>query len=206
VILLLVVVIGGIYGGVFTVNEAAAVGAAFAFLVALLRGRLGWRGFFGALEETASNTAMIYLIIFGASIFSYFFTVSGAPEAMVRSVEGLDMPPLAVIFALLAIYLVLGSIFETVSAMLITLPFVLPLVTGLGYDPIWWAVINVVVIELGMITPPIGLNVFVLRGVAGDVPLGQIYRGVMPFVAADLVRLVILTLFPVLSLGLLAWL
>ncbi|MEQ8346861.1 MAG: TRAP transporter large permease [Sneathiellaceae bacterium] len=206
VLLLLVAVIGGIYGGVFTVNEAAAVGAVFAFVIALVRGRLTWRSFFAALEETAGNTAMIYLIIFGASIFSYFFTVTGAPEAMVRSVEGLDVPPLVVIFALLGIYLVLGAIFETVSAMLITLPFVLPLVIGLGYDPIWWAVINVVVIELGMITPPIGLNVFVLRGVARDVPLGAIYRGVMPFVAADIVRLVILTLFPVLSLGLLAWL
>jgi len=205
VMLLLFAVIGGIYGGVFTVNEAAAVGAAFAFVIALARGRLNLRRFFDALAETAGNTAMIYLIIFGASIFSYFFTVTGAPSAMVRSVEGLDIAPLAVIFVLLAIYLVLGAVFETVSAMLITLPFVLPLVIGLGYDPIWWAIINVVVIELGMITPPIGLNVFVLRGVARDVPLGAIYRGVTPFVVTDILRLVILTLFPVLSLGLLAW-
>lgn len=206
VLVLLIVVIGGIYGGVFTVNEAAAVGAALSFLFAVMRGRLTWRGFLAALDETATNTAMIYLIIFGASIFTYFFTVSGAPEAAVAGIRGLDLPPMLVIFALLVMYLVLGAFFETVSAMLITLPFVLPLVVGLGYDPIWWAIINVVVIELGMITPPIGLNVFVLKGVAENVPLGAIYRGVAPFVVADLVRLVILTLFPGLSLWLLHYL
>jgi tripartite ATP-independent transporter DctM subunit len=203
VIILLVVVIGGIYGGVFTVNEAAAVGAALSFLFALLRGRLTWRSFLAALDETATGTAMIYLIIFGASIFTYFFTASGAPEAAVDGIKALGMPPMLVIVALLVMYLFLGAFFETVSAMLITLPFVLPLVVGLGYDPIWWAIINVVVIELGMITPPIGLNVFVLKGVAEDVPLATIYRGVTPFIAADVVRLGLLTVFPGLSLWLL---
>jgi tripartite ATP-independent transporter DctM subunit len=203
VIILLVVVIGGIYGGVFTVNEAAAVGAALSFLFALLRGRLTWRSFLAALDETATGTAMIYLIIFGASIFTYFFTASGAPEAAVDGIKALGMPPMLVIAALLIMYLFLGAFFETVSAMLITLPFVLPLVVGLGYDPIWWAIINVVVIELGMITPPIGLNVFVLKGVAEDVPLATIYRGVTPFIAADVVRLGLLTVFPGLSLWLL---
>ena len=203
VIILLVSVLGGIYGGVFTVNEAAAVGAAFSFLLAVFRGRLTWNTFLRALGETASNTAQIYLVIFGASIFSYFFTISRAPSEIVDLIGGLDTAPIVIIFALLGMYLVLGAIFETVSAMLITLPFVLPLVVSLGYDPLWWAIINIVVIELGMITPPIGLNVFVLKSVARDIPLGTIFRGVSLFVVSDLVRLLLLTLFPALTLFLL---
>ncbi len=116
--------------------------------------------------------------------------------------QSLPIPPLAVIFVLLVIYIILGCIFDTVSAMLITLPFVLPIVTGLGYDPIWWGIINVVVVELGMITPPIGINVFVLYGVARTIPLSQIFRGVMPFVASDFCRLMLLTLIPALTLWL----
>lgn len=202
VILLVLAVIGGIYGGVFTVNEAAAVGAALAFLFAALRRRLTWTSFWRALIDTASNTAMIYIIIFGASIFSYFINVAHVPEALTAWVGSLPLSPLAVIFVLLVIYIILGCIFDTVSAMLITLPFVLPIVTGLGYDPIWWGIINVVVVELGMITPPIGINVFVLYGVAKTIPLSQIFRGVMPFVASDFFRLMLLTLVPALTLWL----
>ena len=200
VLLLLVSVIGGIYGGVVTVNEAAAVGAVFTLVIAVARGQMTWKAFLGALAETAGNTAVIYLIIFGASIFSYFLTISGAPQAMVGIIGGLDVAPMTIIFALLLMYLVLGSVFETVSAMLITLPFVLPLVVSLGYDPVWWAIVNIVVIELGMITPPIGLNVFVLKEVARTIPLGTIFRGVTLFVVSDLVRLVLIAMFPILSL------
>ena len=202
VLILVLAVIGGIYGGVFTVNEAAAVGAALSFLFALARRRLTWMSFWRALIDTASNTAMIYVIIFGASIFSYFINVSHVPEAMTAWVQALPLPPLAIIFVLLVIYVILGCIFDTVSAMLITLPFVLPIVTGLGYDAIWWGIINVVVVELGMITPPIGINVFVLYGVARTIPLSQIFRGVMPFVASDFFRLMLLTLVPALTLWL----
>lgn len=203
VIALLGTVLGGIYGGIFTVNEAAAVGAMFAFFLALFRGRLNRARFLEALGETAANTAVIYLIIFGASIFSYFFTISGAPSALVARIGALDVAPLTIILALLVMYVVLGAVFETVSAMLITLPFVLPLVVSLGYDPIWWAIVMIVVIELGMITPPIGLNVFVIKGVAPQLTLGTIFRGVWLFVASDLVRLALLVLFPFLSLALL---
>jgi tripartite ATP-independent transporter DctM subunit len=202
VMLLVLAVIGGIYGGVFTVNEAAAVGAALAFLFALGRRRLTWLSFWRALIDTASNTAMIYIIIFGASIFSYFINVAHVPEALTGWVRSLPLSPLAVILVLLVIYIILGCIFDTVSAMLITLPFVLPIVTGLGYDPIWWGIINVVVVELGMITPPIGINVFVLYSVAKTIPLSQIFRGVMPFVASDFCRLMLLTLVPPLTIWL----
>ncbi len=209
VVLLAVVVSGGIYSGIFTVSEAAAVGASMALIISLVRRRLTGRSFLESLGETASNTGLIFVIIIGASVFSYFATLSGLPGATVASIEGLGLPPLAVIGMLMLFYLILGALFDTIAAMVLTLPFVYPLVTGLGYDPIWWGVVMVVVIELGMITPPIGINVFVLHGMARDLPLGTIFRGVIPFVFADLARLIVLILFPALSLWLpdvLGWL
>ena len=202
VLLLAFVVSGGIYGGVFTVNEAAAIGAALAFLFTAVRGRLTRRVLVERLLETAATTGMIYLILIGANVFTYFITASQMPEAVVAWIRGLDAPPLLVIAMLLVMYLILGSVFETVAAMLITLPFVFPLVVGLGYDPIWWGVINVMVIEIGMITPPIGLNVFVVHGMARDIAMKVVFAGILPFLAADLVRLAILTLFPGLTLWL----
>jgi tripartite ATP-independent transporter DctM subunit len=203
VVVILGTVIGGIYGGVLTVNEAAAAGVVLTLALAIIRRRLTWSSFFGALAETATNTAMIYLVIFGATIFSYFFTVTGAPEAIALKVQSIQAPGIVIIFVLILMYIVMGSIFETVSAMMITLPFVLPIITVLGYDPVWWGIINIVVMELGMITPPIGLNVFVLNSVADDISLGTIYQGVIPFIGMDIVRLVLLTIFPTLSLWLL---
>ena len=158
--------------------------------------------FFENLKETAASTALIYLIIIGASIFSYAISLSHLPDIIVTFIEGLGLQPLLVILLLEAVYIVLGSIFDTVAAMVITLPFVFPLVTGMGYDPIWWGVINVVVMEMGMITPPIGLNVFVMHGMAKDVPLSTVYAGIGPFLFADLIRLLLLTFFPALCLWL----
>ncbi|MGP1397186.1 MAG: TRAP transporter large permease [Inquilinaceae bacterium] len=209
VMLLAVVVSGGIYSGIFTVSEAAAVGASLALLLAILRRRLTRRSFVSSLSDTASATALIFVIIIGASIFSYFATLSGLPAAIVSSIEAMNLHPLLVILLLQVMYLILGAIFDTIAAMVITLPFVYPLVTGMGYDPIWWGVVNVLVIELGMITPPIGINVFVLHGMARDLPLPTIFRGVMPFIVADVFRLALLILVPPLALwlpGLAGWL
>ncbi len=202
VMLLLVAVIGGIYGGVFTVTEAAALGAGLAFLFTVGRGRLSAESFWLVLKETASNTAMIYLIISGASIFTYFITTTKMPDALVASIVAMHLPPLVIIGILMIAYLILGSIFDTIAAMVITMPFVYPLVTGLGYDPIWWGIVLVMVIEIGMITPPIGLNVFVLYGVAKTIPLQTIFKGIVPFLMADLVRLAIIILFPIITLWL----
>ncbi|MDG2243168.1 MAG: TRAP transporter large permease [Rhodospirillaceae bacterium] len=202
VMALAIVVSGGIYSGIFTVNEAAAVGAAVAIAFTAMRGRLSRNIFFENLKETAASTALIYLIIIGASIFSYAITLSHLPDIIVSSIEDLGLEPLMVILLLEAMYIVLGSIFDTVAAMVITLPFVFPLITGMGYDPIWWGVINVVVMEMGMITPPIGLNVFVMHGMSKDIPLSTVYAGIWPFLISDVVRLLILTLFPVLTLWL----
>jgi len=200
-ILLVIIVIGGIYGGVFTVNEAAAFGAVLSFIFAIGRGKLTSENFWDALTRTAVSTAMIYIIIIGAGIFSYFITVTRAPDTLITVISNWNTPHYITLFVLLLAYFILGSIFDTVAAMLITLPFVLPLILNMGYSSIWWGIVNVVVIETGMITPPIGLNVFTLHGVTGY-PLGTIYKGVIPFVVADIVRLTLLVLFPVLVLWL----
>jgi len=202
IILILVVVIGGIYGGVFTVNEAAAVGVVLTFLFALGRRKLTIQKFWDALTGTAVNTAMIYLIIIGANIITYFVTLTQMPDSLVTGISHLNMPAPIILFFLLVVYLILGSIFDTVAAMLITLPFVLPLIVELGYSPVWWGIINVVVIEIGLVTPPLGLNVFVLGGVARDIPLNVIFRGIVPFLCADILRLTVLAVFP----GLVLWL
>lgn len=199
VIMLGLVVTAGIYGGIFTVTEAAAVGAATAFLVCLARGRLDAKMLWRVMRETAANSAMIYLIIIGAFTLTYFLALSHLPEVMVSWIASLDLPPVAIIFALYLMYLILGSVFESIAAMVVTLPFVLPVIIGLGYDPVWWGVMMVMISGIGMITPPIGMNVFVLHGMAGHIPLRTIFGGIVPFLAADLVRMVLLTLVPVLA-------
>ena len=195
-ILIMVVVVGGIYGGVFTVTEAASFGAILAFAFAIGRRKMTLEKFWEALTRSAVTTAMIYIIIIGANVITYFIALTHMPDVVVKGLSNLNMSTFMVLFLLLLIYLILGSIFDTVSAMLITLPFVLPLITNLGYSPVWWGIINVVVIEIGMITPPIGLNVFVIKGVAKDIPLNTIFRGILPFLYADIVRLTILVIFP----------
>jgi tripartite ATP-independent transporter DctM subunit len=199
---LLLGVIGGLYGGVFTVNEAAALGTALAFFFAIARGKLNRHSIWQVGRETAANTGLIYLIIAGASIFSSFIAVSKMPAVLVTQITELSLPPLAVIFVLMVVFLILGSIFDTLAAIVITLPFVLPLVVGMGYHPVWWGIVMVMVIEVGMITPPIGLNVFVLFGVAETIPLNTIFRGIVPFFFADMIRISIVILFPALSLWL----
>jgi C4-dicarboxylate transporter DctM subunit len=201
-LLLMLAIFAGLYSGVFTVNEAASVAAVLSFVFAAARRRLTWTSVWRGLRESASATAMIYVIIIGALVFTYFITLARVPEALVAVINSLDMPPVVFIFALLVVYLVLGAVFDEISAMLITLPFVLPLVVKLGYDPVWWGIVNMVVIELGMIVPPIGLIVFVLHGMSPDIPLRTIYRGVLPFIVADLVVLALLVMFPALALWL----
>ena len=199
---LLTCVFVGLYSGVFTVNEAASVAAVLSLVFALARGRMTWPNVWTGLRESASATAMLYVIIIGATVFTYFITLARVPEALIALIDRLDMPPMGIIFALLVAYLILGAVFDEIAAMLITLPFVLPVIQQLGFDPVWWGIINVVVIELGMIIPPIGIIVFVLHGMAPDIPLRTIYRGVLPFIVADLILLALLALFPAITLWL----
>ena len=202
VLLLMVAVFAGMYSGIFTVNEAASVAAVLSLAFAVARGRMSWKAAVDGLRESASATAMIYVIIIGALVYTYFITLARVPEALIEAIGTLNMPPVAIIFVLLVAYLILGAVFDEISAMLITLPFVLPIIEKLGYDPVWWGIINVVVIELGMIIPPIGIIVFILHGMAPQIPMRTIYRGVAPFIAADLLLLALLALFPVISLWL----
>jgi C4-dicarboxylate transporter DctM subunit len=200
VISLALVVSGGLYVGAFTATEAAAVGAALSFVFSIVRKRLTKRVFIRCLIQSASTTGLIYMIIVGANVFSYFFTISGLPEAFVAWVGHLNIPPLMIIFILLAIYIVLGAIFDENAALLLTLPLVYPLITGFGFDPIWWGIIMVMVIEIGMIAPPIGLNVFVVHSIATDIPMRAIYAGIMPLLFADFARLALLTVFPAITM------
>lgn len=201
-ITLAVVVLGGIYSGIFTVNEAAAIGVFLAFLFALLRGRLNAKAFFGVLAEASASSAMIYVMIFGATIFSYFISITGGASFLVDTIADLPISPMIVIFLLLAVYILLGAIFDEVASMVITLPFVIPVIEHFGFDLIWWGVINVMVIGIGMLTPPIGINVMVLSAMHKTIALGTIYRGIGPFVLIDVVRLAVLTLFPQITLWL----
>jgi len=196
------IVAGGIYGGIFNITEAAAVGVVIAFIMCFFRGQLTQNDLREMMQETASNTAMIYMMLIGASILSYFLSLSHMPEYTVAWIDSMDLPAFVVILVLYLMYLVLGSIFETVAAMVITLPFVLPIVTGLGYDPIWWGIMMLSVIGTGMNTPPIGMNVFVLFGMTRDIPLKTIFSGTLPFVISDVIKLLILTMIPEITLWL----
>lgn len=209
VVTLMLAISGGIYSGFFTVSEAASVGVSIAFFLALLRKKLTGKNFLACLSDTALSTGMIFIVIIGASVFSYFASLTGLPAAIVLWIESLQLPSIMVILLLLLFYLIMGSVFDSIAAMVLTLPFVYPLIINMGYDPIWWGVINIVVMELGMITPPLGINVFVLHGMANNLPLRTIFRGVTPFIIADLMRLLLLIFIPTISLWLphkLGWL
>jgi tripartite ATP-independent transporter DctM subunit len=203
VLMLFAFVIGGLYGGVFTVNEAAAVGAMGTFLFALFRGKLAGGALWRVMAEVTRTTAMIYLLIFGTVTFSFFAGISGLPDMLGSAATSFHLSPLGVVAMILAVYIFLGCIMDSFAVMVITIPIVTPIITNFGYDLIWWGIINVCVIETGLITPPFGINIFILKGIqGGDVPIWTVFRDVLPFVAADLVKLAILVLFPALSLWL----
>ena len=201
VILLFVFVVAGIYSGAVTVTEAAAAGCLGAILIAavMLR-RMGWRDFMNALERTTRPTAMIFTIIIGAHIFGYFVTLTMAPQALVSYVQGLEISPGMVILILIVIYVLLGCVMDQLAILILTMPIVFPMVMELGYSPIWFGILITKTVEIGLITPPIGMNVFVLRSVLPDVSLGTIFSGVYVFWVADIIRLALIIALPILSL------
>ena len=199
VILLFVVVMGGIYGGVFTATEGASIGAFGAFVFALARRALSWRALLEVLVESARTTAMLFGILIGALIFANFVNFTSMPDDLKNFVAQFQLHPMAVIIAICAIYVVLGTAMEELSMILLTVPVLFPLVVHLGFDPIWFGILVVVVVEIGLISPPVGMNLFVLRTLLPHVSTLTIYRGVAPFVVADVIRLAILIAFPVIS-------
>lgn len=188
--------IGGIYGGIFTVNEAAAVGAFLALLYALWARALGGTALSGILIETVRTTAMVFLILIGAQVFGPFLALSGLPEHIAGLLGGLDVPRVVVLLLILGVYLLLGTFLEGFSMLVLTLPIVIPIVNTLGYDLIWFGVVMVIVLEMGLIDPPVGINVFVVKGLVPDVPIGQIFIGILPFWIAMMVGIGILIAVP----------
>ena len=197
---LFVLVIGGIYLGVFTATEAAGIGAAGAFLIALQRGTLTAPALIGILAATARTTAMLMAVLVGALIFSNFVNVAGVPSTVVNLINSMGLSPLGVILILIVFYLILGCVFDSLAMILLTIPVFFPLVIGLGFDPIWFGILIVMVVEISLITPPIGMNIFVIRSVARDIPVTTIYRGVIPFVLVDVVRLLLVVFLPAIVL------
>lgn len=196
------VVIGGIQAGLFSPTEAAAVGAFGAVAMAGFRGSLDRDSVWEAMRETVTLTGMIALILVGAALFNYFIETTGLPQFLIAQVEASGMPNVATLLAIIVFYLVLGCFMDAMSMIMLTIPFVFPLVVSMGFDPIWFGILVVTVAELGLITPPVGMNLFVMQGVAKDLSAATIIRGIGPFIAADVVRLAVIILLPALTLWL----
>ncbi len=197
--LLFLFVIGGLYGGAFTATEAASMGAGGAFLIATVRRRLTPAQFIECLMRALRTSAAIFTILIGALLFGYFLTVTQTPQHVTEFLTGLGLGRYGVLLVIMAMYLVLGCVMDAMAMVILTIPIIFPVITALGFDPIWFGVIIVMTVELGLIHPPVGMNVFVIKSVVRDVGIGTIFIGVIPFVLTDLVRLGILIAFPILS-------
>ena len=195
-------VMGGIYGGLFTATEGAGMGAFGAMAFALGRRALTWRTLYAALLESARTTAMLFMILIGALMFAEFVNITTMPNDLKGFVTRFEVNPILVMLAICAIYVVLGTAMEELSMVLLTLPVFFPVVVHLGFDPIWFGIIIVCVVEIGLISPPVGMNLFVLKTLLPEVSTATVFRGVLPFMWADVVRLTILVLFPWLALWL----
>lgn len=196
-------VVGGLYGGIFTTQEAGSVGAVLALIFFLISKEFNYEAFWESLQDTALNSASIYVIYIGASVFATLMSFAGAADLILEYVKPEETSHILILAILVLIYLAIGTIFDTVAAVLVTAPVVLPLIAGMGYDLVWWGVVTLSLVEVGMITPPLGLNVFVMKSVVGNrVQMVEIFRGVVPFLVADVVRIVLLVSFPAIALWL----
>ena len=202
VVLLVIVVLGGIYGGVFTATEGAGIGASGAFFFALLRGALSPKVLLQVLVESARTTAMLFTILIAAMVFSSFINFTSMPNDLRESIVRLGLSPLMVVGAMMVVYVLLGTIMEELSMVLLTIPVFFPIVTQLGFDPVWFGVLIVLVVQIGLISPPVGMNLFVLNALLDGVTLGQIFRGVWLFVLVLVVALGVVLELPALALWL----
>ena len=199
-LLLFVFVIGSIYGGLATATEAAGMGAAGAFIIGLARGRLSRADIRRSLLEATRTTAAVFTVLIGAILFSYFLTVTQTPQKVTAFLTGLGLGPYGVLALLMLLYLVLGCLMDALSMIILTVPIIFPVIISLGFDPIWFGVIIVMTVELGLIHPPVGMNIFVIKSVIEDVKISTIFYGVMPFIVTDILRLIILITFPAIAL------
>jgi C4-dicarboxylate transporter DctM subunit len=194
--------VGGIYAGLFSPTEAAAVGAFMAMIIGALERKLDWPVLKHCLAETLKTTSMLFMIIIGAIVFSYFVVQARLPEALIGWIQRMGMGPLALMLTLIAAYIILGCFLEGIGLVLITVPVFLPVVTASGFDPVWFGVIVVIVVEMGLIHPPVGMNLFVIQAQLPDIPILSIYKGTLPFLVAPMVLIVILLAFPGVALWL----
>ncbi len=201
-VVLFVVTIGGIYGGVFSPNEAAGVGCFGAVLLGFLERRLSVRGLLEALRSAAITTAALFMIVIGATMFANFVVQTRLPNLLIATTDAMELAPLTVMGIIICLYVVLGCFLEGIGMVLITVPVFLPVITDYGYDPLWFGIIVVIVVELGLITPPVGMNIFIIQAQAPDVRLGQLYRGIVPFLVAPIVLIILLFGFPQIALWL----
>jgi C4-dicarboxylate transporter DctM subunit len=195
-VILFALVIGGLFLGWFSPTQAGAAGAFGALIIGLARRQLTWKGFLFAVKDTLRITCMVMIIVTGAIIFGHFMAVAKLPLVLSEWVGGLPLPPMAIMGVIVLLYLVGGCFMDALALITLTVPIIYPVVLVLGFDPIWFGVIIVLVTEMGVITPPVGLNVYVIKGVAEDVPLETIFKGVLPFLAALIVAVIILMIFP----------
>jgi C4-dicarboxylate transporter, DctM subunit len=202
VAVLFIFVMGGIYGGLFTATEGAGMGAVGAMAFALSRRALTWQALYAALLESARTTAMLFMILIGALMFAEFINITAMPAELKGFVSRFSLSPITVVAAICAIYVVLGTAMEELSMVLLTMPVFFPVIVHLGFDPVWFGIIIVCVVEIGLISPPVGMNMFVLKSLLPEVPTGTVFSGVMPFMWADVIRLAILIAFPIISLWL----
>jgi C4-dicarboxylate transporter, DctM subunit len=201
-LLLFLFVIGGIYGGLFTATEAAGMGAAGAFIISVLRRRLSGPAILRSLLEATRTTAAVFTVLIGALLFGYFLTITQTPQKVTEFLVGLGIGPYGVLALIMVMYLVLGTLMDALAMIILTVPIVFPVIKALGFDPIWFGVIIVMVAELGLIHPPVGMNIFVIKSVVEDVKISTIFYGVLPFIITDLLRLILLIAFPILALWL----
>jgi tripartite ATP-independent transporter DctM subunit len=202
VLLLVIVVLGGIYGGVFTATEGAGIGAAGAFLFAVARRALTVRSTLDVLIESARTTAMLFTLLIAATIFANFVNFTSMPGDLKEWITHLGLSPVMIVGAMMVIYVILGTVMEELTMVLLTIPLFFPIVVALGFDPVWFGVLIVMVIQIGLISPPVGMNLFVINTLLPRVGLGNIFRGVWSFVLVQVIMLAILVAFPQLSLWL----
>jgi tripartite ATP-independent transporter DctM subunit len=199
-LVLFVFVIGAIYGGLATATEAAGMGAVGAFLIGLARGRLSGADIRRSLLDATRTTAAVFTILIGAILFGYFLTITQTPQKVTAFLTGLGLGPYGVLALLMVLYLVLGCLMDALSMIILTVPIIYPVIIQLGFDPIWFGVIIVMTVELGLIHPPVGMNIFVIKSVVDEVKISTIFYGVMPFILTDILRLIILIVFPAIAL------
>jgi tripartite ATP-independent transporter DctM subunit len=196
------VVMGGIYGGFFTSIEASGIGATAALVFALTHHSLKLRDVYAILVDTARTSAMMFAIILGAALFGEFVNLTGVHEGLLHVVKESGLPPFGIILLMIVLYILLGTVLESLSMILLTVPIFFPIVLALGYDPVWFGILVVMVVEIGLITPPIGVNLFVIRSVMPDIPMMTVVRGVIPFIVADVLRILLIAAVPAISLWL----